>query len=75
MKLLISISEQAVKFIDMCTRTVHCLSLMPVDKYKEVTTKMMAFNKLSLVTQFIEKLLDLLKEGALVPKFDITVFV
>ena len=47
---------------------------MSVDKYQEVT-KSLVFSKLALVNQFIEKLLDLLKDEALVPKFDIIIFV
>lgn len=72
-RLLININENAVKFIDVCQRVVYCLSRMTVEKYQEVTTKHMAWNKLALVNQIIDNLLALLKEESLVPKFDISV--
>lgn len=74
-QLLIMITDQCIQFADASNRLVFCLSKMSVEKYKEVTTKMMAWHKLALVNQFIEKVLDLLKDGALVPKFDISQFV
>jgi len=40
--------------------------------YVEVTSKSMAWGKFPLIGTFIEQVLDLLKEGALVPKFDIS---
>ena len=46
---------------------------MTVEKYQEVTTKHMAWNKLPLVNQIIDNLLALLKEESLVPKFDISI--
>jgi len=47
---------------------------MTPERYVEITTKMMAWSKLSLINQFCEKILDLLKEESLVPKFDISLF-
>lgn len=74
-KLLVNICESSIRFIDSCSRITFCLSLMPVEKYKEVTSKLMAWSKLELINKFIEQVLELLKEGALVAKFDITTFI
>ena len=74
-KLLVNISEGSIRFIDSCVRITYCLSMMPVEKYKEVTTRLMAWSKLDIINKFIEQVLELLKEGALVAKFDITTFI
>jgi hypothetical protein len=47
---------------------------MSVEKYQDVTTKLLTWSKLKLVGHFVEKVLDLLKDGALVAKFEISVF-
>lgn len=74
-RLLINIADQATKFIDACSRIIYALSKMNVEKYIEVTTKFMAWSKFGLINAFIEQILDLLKEGALIPKFDISQFI
>ena len=43
-KLLVTVSEQSIKFIDACQRMLYCVYMMPVDKYQEVT-KLGAWNK------------------------------
>ncbi len=45
---------------------------MPVDKYEESTAKIINWSKLTMLNQFFEKLLDLIKDESLVPKFDIS---
>ena len=50
---------------------MYCLQKMPIDKYAAVT-KLMAWNKLELINQLIDKILDSLKEESLSPKYDIT---
>jgi len=45
---------------------------MPIDKYQESTAKIINWNKLTLLNSFFEKLLDLIKDESLVPKFDIS---
>ena len=47
---------------------------MPIDKYQDLT-KLMAWNKFELINQFIDKIMELLKEESLSPKFDISTFV
>lgn len=45
MKLMISLGEMGVKLIDSCCRIQYCIMKMPTDKYRDVTQKMMAWNK------------------------------
>ena len=66
------IGENCVVFIDICSRIHYCLSRMPVDKYEESTAKIINWSKLTMLNQFFEKLLDLIKDESLVPKFDIS---
>lgn len=44
---------------------------LPVDKYQDLT-RLMAWGKLEVINQFIDKVMELLKEESLSPKFDIT---
>ncbi len=71
-KLMVTICENCVKFIDICSKILYCLSRMHIDKYQESTARIANWNKLPLLNTFFEKVLDLLKEDSLVPKFDIT---
>ena len=73
-KLLINISENSIKFIDICNRIMNCIYKMPIDKYQEIT-KLNAWNKFQIIDQFIDKLMELLKEESLTPKFDISTYV
>lgn len=47
---------------------------MPVDKYVDCTTKLMAWNKFVTLNQFMDKILELFKEEAMNSKFDLSIF-
>lgn len=53
---------------------MYVVQKMPVDKYQDLT-KLMAWNKFELINQFIDKIMELLKEEALSFKFDISQFI
>jgi len=64
-----------VTFIDYCGHIFYSLSRMPVDKYIESTNRFMTWSKLPSLNVFIDKLLELLKEDQLTPKFDISTMI
>jgi len=72
-KLFVAISENCISFIDICSGIHYCLSRMPIDKYQESTARIINWTKLTLLNSFFEKVLDLIKDESLVPKFDLTV--
>lgn len=73
-RLLITMSEEAIKLIDSSHRILYCVYNMPVDKYVDCTTKLMAWNKFVTLNQFMDKILELFKEEALNSKFDLSIF-
>eukprot|EP00347_Sterkiella_histriomuscorum_P006662 403351912 len=73
-KLLISISENCVKFIDSCHKIMYVVQKLSIDKYQDLT-KLIAWNKFELINIFLEKVMELLKEESLSFKFDISQFV
>ena len=74
-KMYTSLCDLSTKLIDSSNRTMFCLFNMPTDKYGEVTTRLMAWNKFVTLEQFLEKVLGLIKEDSLTAKFDLSLFV
>lgn len=44
-KVMVTILQESSTLIDMCSRITYCLYLMPVDKYSDIISKLIAWNK------------------------------
>jgi hypothetical protein len=45
--LLIQIADSSIELMDICARIVYSLSKMSIEKYKDATTKLMSWSKLT----------------------------
>jgi uncharacterized protein with HEPN domain len=72
-KMMITVSEQAIMFINSAQRIILCVSNMSVEQYIKATTTLMAWSKIQAINEEMGHIIDRLKDENISTKFDTSV--
>jgi hypothetical protein len=73
-KMMITLANQAVMFINSAQRIIMCVSNMSVEQYVKATTTLMAWKKFEVINEVMGEIIERLKDENLSLIFDTSSF-